>query len=92
MRVTAQKLEFCDILAPDEKKPERETPEAYKRLYLLMTVGVQLVVSVMLGLGMGFFTDRYFGTSPWFMLFFIFCGVAAGFLNVYRMAIKEDND
>ncbi|MBI4665036.1 MAG: AtpZ/AtpI family protein [Nitrospinae bacterium] len=66
--------------------------EAYKKFYLLGTVGMQLAVSILIGLGIGLALDRWLGTKPWFMLLFLIFGVAAGFLNVYRTAMKEGSD
>lgn len=63
---------------------------AYKKLYILGTVGIQIVVSVFIGFGMGLMIDRWLNTAPWFMLLFIFFGVAAGFLNVYRTLVKDE--
>ena len=65
---------------------------AVKKLYLLGTVGVQLAVSIVIGFLMGLGLDRWLDTGPLFMLVFIFFGVAAGFLNVYRVAMKEGAD
>ena len=64
--------------------------KAWKQLYLLATAGLQVVVSVLIGFGMGLALDRWLGTAPWFMLLFIIFGVAAGFLNVYRLAIRDE--
>jgi len=63
--------------------------ESYKKFYLLGTIGVQLVVSVLIGFGIGLALDRWLGTRPWLMLLFVIFGVAAGFLNLYREAVKE---
>lgn len=82
---------LSDPFSPDDEPPKEGGVEAYKRLYLLMTVGIQIVVSIMIGLGIGFFLDKWLDTKPWFILIFIFFGVAAGFLNVYRMVVKEGN-
>lgn len=62
---------------------------AVKKLYLLGTVGVQLAVSIVIGFWMGLGLDRWLNTKPLFMLVFLFFGVVAGFLNVYRVAMKE---
>lgn len=73
---------------PDEKDG-KEQYKAYRDLYLIGTVGVQIVVSLLIGFGIGLALDRWLGTAPWFMLLFILFGVAAGFLNVYREATKN---
>ncbi|MBI5816394.1 MAG: AtpZ/AtpI family protein [Nitrospinae bacterium] len=66
--------------------------KAYRKFYLLGTVGTQLAVSIIIGTWMGLMLDRWLGTAPWLMLLFIVFGVAAGFLNVYRAAMKEESD
>jgi ATP synthase protein I len=47
-------------------------------------------VSILIGLGLGILIDNRFDSKPFGMLLFILFGTAAGFLNVYRMATKED--
>ena len=49
--------------------------------------GVELVSALAVGLGIGYFLDRWLGTSPWFMVVFFFLGAAAGMLNVYRATL-----
>ncbi len=66
--------------------------DSYKKLYILGTTGVQLVVSILIGFGIGLTLDRWLGSAPWFMLLFIIFGVAAGFLNIYRVATKDDTE
>ena len=58
-------------------------------LYLLSTVGVQLAISVFIGLGAGIFVDKVLGTEPVFLFIFLLAGIGAGFLNLYRVAKKE---
>jgi len=63
---------------------------AYKKLYIVWSVGIQIVVSLLVGFGMGLALDRWLGTAPWLMLLFIGLGVAAGFLNVYKTLVKDE--
>lgn len=55
-------------------------------------VGIVIVVSVVIGFLFGRWLDRVFGTDPWLMLLFTILGVAAGFIEMYRMvkSISED--
>jgi len=73
---------------PEEKKPE-QMAEAFKGVYILATAGIQIVVSILIGFAMGLWLDRWLGTKPWMMLLFIMFGVAAGFLNVYRIIVNS---
>ncbi len=47
-------------------------------------IGLELVVGVGVGFGIGWALDHFAGTRPWGMLAGFFIGVAAGMLNVYR--------
>lgn len=69
---------------------DKDRFRAWKQVYLLTTAGLQVVVSLLIGFGIGLALDRWLGTAPWLMLLFIIFGVAAGFLNVYRLAIRDD--
>jgi ATP synthase protein I len=46
----------------------------------------ELVAGVVVGAGLGWLTDRWFGTSPWGLMIFLLLGFAAGVLNVMRSA------
>lgn len=74
-----------------DKQEEPEKGRPYRQLYMLTTVGVQLAVSIVIGVAFGLWLDGKFGTKPWLMLLFLLFGVIAGFRNVYRMAVKESN-
>ncbi len=57
------------------------------------TIGLSFASSVFIGFGMGYWIDvKLFSgqTKPWFMLIFLCFGVAAGFLNLFRMAKRKD--
>lgn len=47
-------------------------------------VGIEMVASTMIGLGLGYYLDKWLGTRPWLLLLFFLFGVAAGFLNLYH--------
>jgi ATP synthase protein I len=49
-------------------------------------MSIELVVGICLGLGLGWLIDTQLGTKPWFMLVFMFLGLAAGIFNVVRLS------
>ncbi|HET6464088.1 MAG TPA: AtpZ/AtpI family protein [Nitrospiria bacterium] len=53
-------------------------------------IGVELVVSTVVGAGLGYLLDTWLGTRPWIMVVGVFTGGAAGFLTIYRMATSGD--
>lgn len=54
------------------------------------SVGLELGLSVIIGLVIGMYLDREFGTAPWLMLLFLGFGFAAGFRGVLRAVRRED--
>lgn len=48
----------------------------------------EFVSAVVVGALIGWLFDKWFGTSPLFLLVFILLGTAAGFWSVYRIAVK----
>lgn len=61
-------------------------------LSVAFRVGVEMLVATLLGSLMGFALDKFFDTSPWFLIAGVFLGGAAGTLNVYRTAQTFDED
>jgi ATP synthase protein I len=73
-------------MAPTEK---RKDPSMLAALGLASGIGLQLAASVLVGLGLGYFADRAFHTSPWFLLVGLLLGILAGGYSVVRMVMKE---
>ncbi|VFU07256.1 ATP synthase protein I [Methylocella tundrae] len=48
----------------------------------------EFVSAVVVGALIGWQLDKWFGTSPLFLLVLLLMGTAAGFWNVYRIAVK----
>ncbi len=48
------------------------------------SVGLELGISVILGLLFGWWLDKQLGTAPWMMLLFLVFGLIAGFRGVMR--------
>ena len=63
-------------------------PGLFKNLAMLSSIGIAFVAATFIGLVIGIYLDRYFGTSPWLTIIFLVFGIAAGFKNVYDMIKK----
>jgi ATP synthase protein I len=50
-----------------------------------LRIGIEMVVSVAFGAGLGYLIDGWAGTAPLFMIVFLFLGFAAGIMNVLRI-------
>lgn len=65
-------------------------PEGMLRgLATLASMGITMVACTFIGLFLGLYLDKYFGTKPWFTLILLFFGIAAGFKNIHRAAKKD---
>ena len=53
---------------------------------------MEFVSPVLVGLCMGYFSDKWLGFKAIFTIVFSLFGCLAGMLNVYRMAKEFDND
>ena len=50
-----------------------------------LRVGVEMVAALVVGVGIGWYLDRWAQTSPLFLVIFVLLGGAAGVANVWRM-------
>ena len=65
------------------------TRQAYNALSA-SSVGLELGLSVMIGLGFGYWLDTKVGTKPWMMLLFLVFGLVAGFRGVMRAVTRAE--
>ncbi|MDY6853895.1 MAG: AtpZ/AtpI family protein [Thermodesulfobacteriota bacterium] len=49
------------------------------------TIGLEMVISVVIGLLFGWWMDSLLHTKPWLTLVFMLFGVAAGFKGLFRV-------
>lgn len=67
----------------DKKANEKRKAAAYS------SVGLMFPVSIAVGLAIGYFLDKAFGTAPILLIIFTLEGVAAGFWNLIKVT-KQD--
>lgn len=63
-----------------------------RQVGVLSGVGLTLVLCTVLGLGAGYYLDRWLGTSPWLTLVGLLLGIAAGFVNLFRAVGAFDGE
>ncbi|MSS71281.1 MAG: AtpZ/AtpI family protein [Candidatus Latescibacteria bacterium] len=66
---------------------------AYSQVGPYLSIGVEFTAAILLCLGVGWWIDGRFHTTPAFTLVGAFFGMAAGFYNLYRtvMGIQKRN-
>ena len=50
---------------------DREKSELIRELFRLSAVGLELVISILIGLGLGLLVDKKLHSSPWGMMAFL---------------------
>ncbi|HEY8008537.1 MAG TPA: AtpZ/AtpI family protein [Methylocella sp.] len=75
-----------------KREPVRILPGSIgNAMSLAVRVLSEFVAAVLVGAVIGWWIDRAAGTSPAFLIVFLLMGAAAGFWNVYRIAMKPPN-
>ncbi|ABK17294.1 AtpZ/AtpI family protein [Syntrophobacter fumaroxidans] len=68
---------------------KEENRKYLRQLADASSVGLQFVLSIFIGILFGRWLDKTFDSSPLLTLIFLVFGIAAGFLNYYRFAVKQ---
>lgn len=77
-------------MASDNKqRMAAQRRELYKSLGFLSSVGICMVASILIGMAMGYYLDRWLGTEPWLFLVFLLLGVVSGFRNIFILTERE---
>ncbi|NWF53532.1 MAG: AtpZ/AtpI family protein [Syntrophaceae bacterium] len=62
----------------------------YRQFARFSTIGLEMGLSVAIGLAIGYYLDRFFQTKPWLTMVFLLLGVAAGFRRLSSLAKEID--
>jgi F0F1-type ATP synthase assembly protein I len=74
---------------PTEPEPSKEGEK--NSLALALSVGWELASFTLVGVGLGYWFDGHFKSSPWGMLVGVFFGIALGLYRLIRtFSIPED--
>jgi ATP synthase protein I len=67
---------------------KKQTARYLKELGFFSSIGLSVALAIFIGLGIGIYLDRKWGTSPWLTLIFLVLGIVAGYRNI-GLAIKK---
>jgi ATP synthase protein I len=73
---------------PDDPDERRD----YRNLLEASSLGWMFPIAMGLGFAAGYGLDRLFGTWPWMTVIFSAFGVAAAFINLFRIGLAKDDD
>ena len=66
--------------------------QLFRCLGFASSLGIALVLSIVIGVGAGYYIDKWLDCSPWGVMICMFCGIIAGFENIYvisRRALEQ---
>ena len=61
----------------------------FRHLLFAGMIGINLVVATFIGFFIGKGLDMLFDTQPYLTITFLILGIISGFIELFRMAIKE---
>ncbi|MCK0195972.1 AtpZ/AtpI family protein [Ancylobacter sp. 6x-1] len=70
----------------EEKLAQPDRTSTSAGLTLAFRLGSEFVAGVLVGAGLGWVVDQFFGTGPWGMIVFLLLGFGAAVLNMLRAA------
>ena len=71
---------------------KQDRKELFRELGKYSALGLEMAISVVLGLAIGYYLDKWLGTSPWLTIVWIALGFAAGVRSLYRSAVQSEKD
>lgn len=66
--------------------------ELFRLVSKFSTIGLEMGFSVVIGLLIGIYLDRYFETTPWMTIIFLLFGIAAAFRVIIRAAKESQRE
>ena len=75
-----------------ERENRQDRKAFFRELGKYSALGLEMALSVVIGLGIWYYLDKWLGTAPWLMILWIGFGFAAGVRSLYRAAVKSGKD
>lgn len=69
---------------------DKNKMKIFQNLALLTQIGIMMIVPIFGGLLVGRFLDDKFGTGNKLLFVFIILGTGAAFMNLYKIAMKDN--
>jgi len=71
---------------------KQDRRELYRELGRYSALGLEMAISVVIGLAIGYYLDKWLGTGPWLTVVWLALGFAAGVRSLYRSAVQSEKD
>ncbi|HZX10829.1 MAG: AtpZ/AtpI family protein [Candidatus Aminicenantes bacterium] len=76
----------------DQKKSPQSKKESTRKILELSSIGLALPSSIAIGLFLGYYLDKLFGTDPWLLIIFLLFGIASGIISLIRGVNKYKDE
>ncbi|MCX5816076.1 MAG: AtpZ/AtpI family protein [Proteobacteria bacterium] len=70
----------------------KDKKEVFRSLISYSSLGLEMGLSVAIGIGIGYFLDSYFKTSPYLTIIFMLFGVVAAFKTIFTLMRKIERE
>ena len=70
------------------KYNKNDSREFMRAFSVIGTIGITIVGCLGIAIAIGWFLDRWLGSSPWFLLVFTLIGIGAAFKSIFDFAKK----
>jgi len=74
------------------KSMSEDKREVVRSLLSYSSLGLEMGLCVAIGIGMGYFLDRFFHTSPYLTIIFMIFGVLAAMKTIFQLIKKLDKE
>ena len=71
---------------PDDKRERQQQRREYRQMFEASALAWMFPIAIGLGALWGWGMDKWFGTYPWLTFIFTGFGIAAAFVNLFRMS------
>jgi ATP synthase protein I len=66
--------------------------EVVKSLLSYSSLGIEMGLCVAIGIGIGYYLDKYFTTSPYLTIIFMIFGIIAAMKTIYQLMKKLEKE
>jgi len=74
------------------KSLSEDKREVFKSLISYSSLGLEMGLCVAIGIGIGYFLDRFFHTSPYLTIIFMIFGVIAAMKTIFQLMKKIEKE
>ena len=83
---------MLSIFYEDHREMSQKSTEQIKKGTSYSAGALEMGLSVVIGMAIGYWLDELLGTAPWMALIWMTCGAIAGFRSLWRLAKRVERE